>query len=70
MNNKPFPHFDDLVIIFGKDRATKEGAKTAADAVEEDNDEDEEFVDVIENYHEKPREEREEENKEDIASST
>ena len=52
--NKPFPHFDDFVIIFGKDKAIGKGVETASDVVEKDNDEDEEFVDAIENYHEEP----------------
>ena len=56
LKNKLFPYFDDFVIIFGKDRATGEGAETATDAVkvEEDNDEDEQFVDATKNYHEEP----------------
>ncbi|XVF49148.1 hypothetical protein PTKIN_Ptkin03bG0245100 [Pterospermum kingtungense] len=33
LRNKTFPHFDDFIIIFGKDRATGEGAETTADAV-------------------------------------
>ncbi|XVF50897.1 hypothetical protein PTKIN_Ptkin04bG0140200 [Pterospermum kingtungense] len=35
MRNKAFPHYDDFAIIFGKDRATGAGAKTATDAVEQ-----------------------------------
>ena len=35
MRNKPFPHFNDLAIVFGRDRATRAGAETPADAVEE-----------------------------------
>ena len=72
MRNKPFPHFDDFVIIFGKDIAIGEGVETTADAVEveKDNDEDEQFVNAVENYHEESREEKEEENGEDIAIST
>ena len=63
MRNKPFPHFDDFVIIFGKDRATREGVEVATNVVEfeEDNDKDEQFVDATENYHEESREEIEEE---------
>ncbi|XVF44950.1 hypothetical protein PTKIN_Ptkin02bG0164300 [Pterospermum kingtungense] len=34
LGNKPFPHFDELALIFGKDRATGEGAEAPADAVE------------------------------------
>ncbi|EOY03040.1 Uncharacterized protein TCM_017450 [Theobroma cacao] len=34
LRNKPFPHFDQLAIIFGKDKATGEGAESPADAVE------------------------------------
>ena len=70
MRNKLFPYFDDFVIIFGKDRAIREGVETAVDAVEEDKDEDEKFVDATENYHEEPLEEKEEENREDIVAST
>ena len=72
MRNKPFPKFDNFVIIFGKDRATRERAKTATDVieVEEDNDEDKQFVDATKNYHEEPWEEKDEENREDIATST
>ena len=44
----------------------REGAKTAADVVEEDNDEDEEFVNATENCHEKALEEKDEGNREDI----
>ena len=54
MRNKPFPHFDDFVIIFGKDRAIGEGVETAVEVVEEDNDEGEKFVHATENYHEEP----------------
>lgn len=35
MRQKPFLHYDDLCIIFGKDRATGEAAESPADAVEE-----------------------------------
>ena len=65
-----FSYFDDFVIIFGKDKVIGEGAETVADAVEEDNDEDEEFLDSTKNYHDEHREKREEENKEDIDVST
>ena len=41
---------------------TGEGAETIVDAVEEDNDEDEEFVDTTENYHGEDQEEKDEEN--------
>ena len=34
LKNKPFPHFDELAIIFGRDRATGVGAEAPADAVE------------------------------------
>ncbi|XVF46073.1 hypothetical protein PTKIN_Ptkin02bG0258700 [Pterospermum kingtungense] len=34
LRNKPFPHYDELGIIFGKDRATREGAEAPGDAVE------------------------------------
>ncbi|KAA8541963.1 hypothetical protein F0562_023115 [Nyssa sinensis] len=33
--NKSLPHFEELLIIFGKDRATGKNAETAADVVEE-----------------------------------
>uniref|UniRef100_A0A5B7BF87 Myb/SANT-like domain-containing protein n=1 Tax=Davidia involucrata TaxID=16924 RepID=A0A5B7BF87_DAVIN len=33
--NKPLPHFEELLIIFGKDRATGRNAQTPADVVEE-----------------------------------
>ncbi|XP_038972470.1 uncharacterized protein LOC120104783 [Phoenix dactylifera] len=35
MRNKPFPHFEDLTNIFGRDRATGMGAGAPANAVEE-----------------------------------
>ena len=34
LRNKLFPHFDELAIIFGKDKATGEWAKAPVDAVE------------------------------------
>ncbi|XP_017982412.1 PREDICTED: uncharacterized protein At2g29880-like [Theobroma cacao] len=34
LRNKPFPHFDQLAIIFGKDRATGEEAELPTDAME------------------------------------
>ncbi|XP_074588588.1 uncharacterized protein LOC141844431 [Curcuma longa] len=37
LRNKEFPHFDDLMCVWGKDRATGAGAETPADAVEEIN---------------------------------
>ncbi|XP_044478727.1 uncharacterized protein At2g29880-like [Mangifera indica] len=52
LRHKPFPHYDSLVIVFGKDRATGVGAETTIDAVEEldtenlDNNEDAIEVDV------------------------
>ena len=61
MRNKPFPYFDDFIIIFGKDRATGEGVETAVDAIEKDDDEDE-FEYAHDNYVEEPQDEREEEN--------
>ncbi|XVF57755.1 hypothetical protein PTKIN_Ptkin07bG0007700 [Pterospermum kingtungense] len=33
LRNKPFPFFEELAKIFGRDRATGEGAETAADAI-------------------------------------
>ncbi|XVF70030.1 hypothetical protein PTKIN_Ptkin11bG0128500 [Pterospermum kingtungense] len=33
LRNKPFPHYDELTIIFGKDRATGKGAEAPIDAV-------------------------------------
>ena len=35
MRNKPFPHFKDLSIVFGRDWATGLGAKAPADAIKE-----------------------------------
>ncbi|KAJ0979217.1 hypothetical protein J5N97_014691 [Dioscorea zingiberensis] len=35
LRNKPFPFLEELSHVFGKDRATGEGAETPADAVEE-----------------------------------
>ena len=35
LRNKPFPHFESLSIIFGKDRATGQGAEDPADAAAE-----------------------------------
>ena len=32
---KPFPHFDDLSLVFGKDRTNGKGAMSAADILEE-----------------------------------
>ncbi|XP_059592883.1 extracellular ribonuclease LE [Vitis vinifera] len=32
---KPFPHFDDLSLVFGKDRANGKGAMSATDILEE-----------------------------------
>ncbi|XVF56405.1 hypothetical protein PTKIN_Ptkin06aG0118000 [Pterospermum kingtungense] len=44
MRNKGFPHFDDFVIIFGKDRATGQCAETPTDVVKANNrNEEEEF---------------------------
>ncbi|KAG6476592.1 hypothetical protein ZIOFF_065837 [Zingiber officinale] len=37
LRNKKFPHLDDLMFVWGKDRATGAGAETPADAVEEIN---------------------------------
>ena len=64
------PHFDDFIIIFGKDKATREGVKTTTNAVEQDNDKEDEFVNANDKYHEEPQEEREEENQEYIVVST
>ncbi|XP_044481983.1 uncharacterized protein At2g29880-like [Mangifera indica] len=53
LRHKPFPHYDSLVIVFGKDRATGAKAETTTDAVEEfdienlDNNEDTIEVDTI-----------------------
>ncbi|XP_044477557.1 uncharacterized protein At2g29880-like [Mangifera indica] len=52
LRHKPFPHYDSLVIVFGKDRATGAGAEIATDVVEEldienlDNNEDTIEIDV------------------------
>nr|POE80570.1 hypothetical protein CFP56_04925 [Quercus suber] len=35
LRNKRFPHFDDLALVFGKDRASWDGAQHATDATEE-----------------------------------
>ena len=32
---KPFPHFDDRSLVFGKDRANGKGAMSATDILEE-----------------------------------
>ena len=34
IRNKPFPHFYELAIIFGRDKATGEGTEAPTDAVE------------------------------------
>ncbi|XVF72578.1 hypothetical protein PTKIN_Ptkin12aG0132200 [Pterospermum kingtungense] len=49
LKNKPFSHFDDFVIIFGRDRATRARAETAADAIEGESDDDDEFLDETNN---------------------
>ena len=54
MRNKLFPYFDDFIIIFGKDRTTREEVETIFDAIEQDNDDEDEFVDANDNYHEEP----------------
>ncbi|XVF57243.1 hypothetical protein PTKIN_Ptkin06aG0189100 [Pterospermum kingtungense] len=35
LRNKALPHYDDCAVIFGRDRATRLGAETTADAVEQ-----------------------------------
>ena len=70
MRNKLFPYFNDFIIIFGKDRTTREEVEIVFDAIEQDNDDEDEFVDANDNYHEEPQDEREEENREDIVAST
>nr|POE68149.1 hypothetical protein CFP56_19800 [Quercus suber] len=35
LQNKRFPHFDDLALVFGKDRASGDRAQHATDATEE-----------------------------------
>ncbi|CAI9108791.1 OLC1v1008474C1 [Oldenlandia corymbosa var. corymbosa] len=35
LRNKPFPHYESLSLIFGKDRSNGEGAENAADTVDE-----------------------------------
>ncbi|XVF72674.1 hypothetical protein PTKIN_Ptkin12aG0139000 [Pterospermum kingtungense] len=42
LRNKPFPFFEELDEIFGLDRATGEGAETAADAVKAEKEKDDE----------------------------
>ena len=49
---------------------TREGAETAADAIEEDNDKDKDFVNATKNYHEEVGKERGKENIKNIATST
>ncbi|XP_044511580.1 uncharacterized protein At2g29880-like [Mangifera indica] len=52
LRHKPFPHYDSLVIMFGKDRATSVGAETTTNAMKEldtenlDNNDDTIEVDV------------------------
>ncbi|XVF43026.1 hypothetical protein PTKIN_Ptkin02bG0007400 [Pterospermum kingtungense] len=49
LKNKLFPHFDNFVIIFGRDSATGAGVETAADAVEGESEDDDEFLDEMNN---------------------
>ncbi|XVF56881.1 hypothetical protein PTKIN_Ptkin06aG0155900 [Pterospermum kingtungense] len=51
--NKSFSHFDDFVIIFGKDKATGQFVETLADVVEaDDQNEEEEFEDANQEIYE------------------
>ncbi|GMJ03047.1 hypothetical protein HRI_003973900 [Hibiscus trionum] len=47
LRNKPFPFFDDLIQIFGKERAIGAAAETATDAVENLTTEDNAFLDAL-----------------------
>ncbi|KAK9045684.1 hypothetical protein V6N11_051593 [Hibiscus sabdariffa] len=47
LRNKPFPFFDDLVHIFGKERATWTAVETTTDAVENLVMEDNTFLDAL-----------------------
>ncbi|KAK8508577.1 hypothetical protein V6N12_044493 [Hibiscus sabdariffa] len=47
LRNKSFPFFDDLVQIFGKERATGATAETTADAIEDLDAEDNVFLDAF-----------------------
>ena len=70
MRSKRFPNFDDFVIIFEKEKVIGERVEIVADAVEQDNDEEDEFEDANNNYHKEPQDERVEENWENIIVST
>lgn len=35
LRNKPFPHYDTLVEVFGKDRANAKGAEGPAEVIED-----------------------------------
>ena len=54
---------------FRERKVIGEGVEIVVDAVEQDNDEDDEFKDANNNYHEKPQDERVEENQGDIIVS-
>lgn len=44
MRNKPFPYYDDLALVFGKDRANAKDPEGLTDAVETLNSEERETV--------------------------
>ncbi|XVF57296.1 hypothetical protein PTKIN_Ptkin06aG0193800 [Pterospermum kingtungense] len=58
LKNKSFPHFDDFVIIFGRDRTTEIRAETTVDAVEGERNDDDEFLDETNNECETSERER------------
>ncbi|XP_038978687.1 uncharacterized protein LOC103695460 [Phoenix dactylifera] len=47
LRNKPFPYYEDLSIVFGKDRANGEGAEDRADACEQIEKEEEALGDTM-----------------------
>ena len=60
-----------LCHYFRERQSHWKGSWNVVDVVEhDDNDKEVDFVDVNDNYHEKPQEEREKENQEDIVAST
>ncbi|XP_026662506.2 uncharacterized protein LOC113463064 [Phoenix dactylifera] len=47
LRNKPFPYYEDLSIVFGKDRANGEGAENPVDACEQIEKEEEALGDTL-----------------------
>ena len=47
LRNKPFPYYEDLLIVFSKDRASGEGAEDPADACEQIEKEEEALSDIM-----------------------